>query len=71
MIKGKKLETENYVQVTLKSGKIHPKLFKNPQRAIRIIGVENILKLREIPKDQVKISYSGVDAITGTPEESL
>lgn len=71
MSKSKKPDTGNYFQVVLKGGKIHPKLFKDPQRAIRSVGVENISKLREIPKEQVNVNYTGVDAITGTLEESL
>lgn len=71
MSKNKKPDTGNYIQVVLKGGKIHPKLFKDPQRAIRSVGTENILKLREISKEQVNANYTGVDAITGTPEENL
>ena len=71
MTKSKKLDSGNYYQVTLKNGKIHPKLFRDPQRAIRTLGVENVLKLREVLKEQVNANYTGVDAITGTPEESL
>lgn len=71
MTKSKKLDSGNYYQVTLKNGKIHPKLFRDPQRAIRTVGVENVLKLREVLKEQVNANYTGVDAITGTPEESL
>jgi hypothetical protein len=71
MTKSKKLDSGNYYQVTLKNGKIHPKLFRDPQRAIRSVGVENVLKLREVLKEQVNANYTGVDAITGTPEESL
>lgn len=71
MSKNKKSDLNNYYQVTLKNGKIHPKLFKDPQRAIRTVGVENILNLREVPKDQVNINYTGVDAITVFPDENL
>lgn len=73
MVKGKKsqADTGNYYQVIMKNGKTYAKLFKDPQRAIRTVGVENILKLREVLKEQVTTNYTGIDAITGTPEESL
>ena len=73
MTKGKKAQQDsgNYFQVILKNGKTHAKLFRDPQRAIRSVGVENILKLREVLKEQVNANYTGIDAITGTPEESL
>lgn len=71
MTKGKKSDSGNYFQVILKDGKTYQKLFKDPQRAIRTVGIDNILKLREVLKEQVNASYTGVDAITGTPEESL
>ena len=71
MAKVKNSDSGNYYQVVLTNGKTHPKLFKDPQRAIRSVGVENVLKLREVMKEQVTANYTGVDAITGTPEESL
>ena len=62
----------NYIQVTMKNGKTYEKLFKDPQRAIRAVGgIDNVLQLREIPKEQVDIKYIGVDAITDTPENEL
>lgn len=73
MSKGKKVQQDsgNYFQVILRDGKTYQKLFKDPQRAIRTVGIDNILKLREVLKEQVTANYTGVDAITGTPEESL
>lgn len=72
MVKGKKSQdTGNYYQVIMKNGKTYGKLFRDPQRAIRTVGAENVLKLREVLKEQVTANYTGVDAITGAPEESL
>ncbi len=62
----------NYIQVIMKNGKTYEKLFKDPQRAIRAVGgIENVLQLREILKEQVDTKYTGVDAITDTPENEL
>lgn len=62
----------NYIQVTMKNGKIFEKLFKDPQRAIRAVGgIENVKYLREILKEQVDTRYTEVDSITGTPENEL
>jgi hypothetical protein len=61
----------NYVQVIKKNGKTHDKLFKDPQRAIRAVGIENVKYLREVLKEQVNARYADIDAITGTPENEL
>lgn len=61
----------NYIQVIKKNGKTHDKLFKDPQRAVRAVGVENIKYLREVLKEQVNSIYVEVDSLTGTKEEEL
>ena len=61
----------NYVQVIKKNGKTHDKLFKDPQRAVRVVGIENVKYLREVLKEQVNAKYVDLDAITGTPENEL
>ncbi len=61
----------NYVQVIKKNGKTHDKLFKDPQRAVRVVGVENVKYLREVLKEQVNAKYVDLDAITGTKENEL
>ena len=62
----------NYIQVTMKNGKTYEKLFKDPQRAIRAVGgIDNVVSLREILKEQVDTRYTEVDSITGTPENEL
>ena len=61
----------NYIQVIKKNGKTHDKLFKDPQRAVRSVGVENIKYLREVLKEQVNARYADIDAIAGTPENEL
>lgn len=61
----------NYIQVIKKNGKTHDKLFKDPQRAVRAVGVENIKYLREVLKEQVNAKYADIDAISGTKENEL
>ena len=61
----------NYVQVIKKNGKTHDKLFKDPQRAVRVVGIENVKYLREVLKEQVNAKYLDLDAITGTKENEL
>ena len=61
----------NYIQVIKKNGKTHDKLFKDPQRAVRAVGVENIKYLREVLKEQVNSRYTEIDAVTGTKENEL
>jgi len=62
----------NYVQVIMKNGKTHQKLFKDPQRAIRAVGgVDNVRSLREVLKEQVNTKYTEIDSLTGTPENEL
>jgi hypothetical protein len=61
----------NYIQVIKKNGKTHDKLYKDPQRAVRAVGVDNIKYLREVLKEQVNSRYVEVDSLTGTPENEL
>lgn len=61
----------NYIQVIKKNGKTYEKLFKDPQRAVRAVGVENIKYLREVLKEQVNVKYADIDAISGTKENEL
>ena len=61
----------NYIQVIKKNGKTHDKLFKDPQRAVRAVGVENVKYLREVLKEQVNAKYADIDAISGTKENEL
>jgi len=62
----------NYIQVIMKNGKTHQKLFKDPQRAIRAVGgVDYVKYLREVLKEQVLTKYTDVDSLTGTPENEL
>ena len=62
----------NYVQVIMKNGKTHQKLFKDPQRAIRAVGgVDHVKYLREVLKEQVNAKYIEVDSLTGVPENEL
>jgi hypothetical protein len=64
-------KSKNYFQVVLKNGKIHPKLYKSPLRALKEVGSENIKMLREVLAEQVNAKYADIDAITGTPENEL
>ena len=62
----------NYIQVIMKNGKTHQKLFKDAQRAIRAVGgVDNVRYLREVLKEQVNAKYVDADSLTGTPENEL
>ena len=61
----------NYIQVIKKNGKTYEKLFKDPQRAIRAVGIDNIKYLREVLKEQVNAKYISEDSITGTKENEL
>lgn len=61
----------NYIQVIKKNGKVHDKLYKDPQRAIKAVGIENIKHLREVQKEQVNSRYVEVDSLTGVPENEL
>lgn len=62
----------NYIQVVMKNGKVHQKLFKDPQRAIRAVGgVDNVKYMREILKEQVNAKYVDADSLTGTLENEL
>lgn len=73
MVKERKsiVELGNYVQVILKNGKTHPKLFKDPIKAINTIGMDSIKMLREVFKEQVTAKYIEVDSLTGTRENEL
>jgi len=64
-------KSKNYFQVVLKNGKIHPKLYKSPLRALKEVGSENIKMLREVLAEQVNAKYADIDAITGTKENEL
>lgn len=61
----------NYLQVITKKGKAFGKLFKDPQKAIRAVGIENIKCMREVLKEQVNAKYISEDSLTGTPENEL
>jgi hypothetical protein len=61
----------NYIQVITKKGKTFGKLFKDPQKAIRAVGIENIKYMREVLKEQVNAKYISEDSLTGTPENEL
>ena len=61
----------NYIQVITKKGKTFGKLFKDPQKAIRAVGIENIKYMREVLKEQVNARYISEDSLTGTPENEL
>lgn len=63
--------SKNFFQVVLLNGKTHPKLFKDPIRAMREVGSENIKLLREVFAEQVNVRYNDVDAISGTKENEL
>lgn len=65
------MKTKNYFQVILKNGKTHPKLFRDPIKAVNEVGSGNILKLREVLAEQVTTKYVDPDAITGTKEGEL
>lgn len=65
------VELGNYVQVIMKNGKTHPKLFKDPLRAIAALGIGNIKMMREVFKEQVNAKYADADALTGIPENEL
>lgn len=64
-------KSKNYLQVVLHNGKTHPKLFKDPKRALEEVGSENIKMLREVLHEQVNVKYADVDAITGLKENEL
>jgi len=63
--------SKNYFQIVLTNGKTHPKLFKDPVRAVREVGSENIKTLREVLAEQVNMKYNDIDAISGTKENEL
>ena len=65
------MKTKNYYQVILKNGKTHPKLFRDPARAIATVGIKNIKMLREVLETQVTTKYTEIDSLTGTPENEL
>lgn len=65
------MKTKNYFQVILKNGKTHPKLFRDPIKAVNEVGSGNILKLREVLAEQVNTKYVEADSLTGTKEGEL
>ncbi len=65
------MKTKNYFQVILKNGKTHPKLFRDPIKAVNEVGSGNILKLREVLAEQVNTKYVDPDSLTGTKEGEL
>jgi hypothetical protein len=53
--------TKNYYQVLLKTGKVHPSLYINPQTAIRKVGgLENVKEIRAIRAELVEAQYNEV-----------
>jgi len=65
------MKTENYFQVILKNGKTHPKLFRDPAKAMKEVGSGNIKMLREVLACQVTAKYTEIDSLTGTKENEL
>lgn len=65
------MKSNNYFQVILKNGKTHPKLFRDPIKAVNEVGSGNILKLREVLAEQVTAKYVEADSLTGTKEGEL
>ena len=65
------MKTKNYYQVILKNGKTHSKLFRDPAKAIKEIGIDKIKMLREVFAEQVNIKYVEADSLTGTKENEL
>ena len=51
---------QNYYQVVLKTGKVHPSLYVNLQTAIRKVGVENIKEVKEIRAELVNAKYNEI-----------
>ena len=47
----------SYYQVILKSGKVHPSLYKTIPNAIKNVGVENIKEIKEIRSELVDAKY--------------
>lgn len=64
-------DSENYFQIILKNGKIHPKLYKDLQRGVKAVGISNIEKIIEVRKELVNTRFTEVDSLTGTPENEL
>ncbi len=65
------MKTKNYFQVILKNGKTHSKLYRDPARAIKEIGIEKIKMLREVLAEQVNTKYVELDGIALTEENKL
>jgi len=47
----------SYYQVILKSGKVHPSLYKTIPNAIKNVGIENIKEIKEIRSELVDAKY--------------
>lgn len=65
------MKSKNFFQVILKNGKTHSKLYRDPARAIKEVGIEKIKMLREVLAEQVNVKYAEIDAITFTEENKL
>lgn len=51
---------QNYYQVVLKTGKVHPSLYVNLQTSIRKVGVENVKEIKEIRAELVNAKYNEI-----------
>lgn len=47
----------SYYQVILKSGKIHPSLYKTIPNAIKHVGIGNIKEIKEVRSELVEAKY--------------
>jgi hypothetical protein len=47
----------SYYQVILKSGKIHPSLYKTIPNAIKNVGIGNIKEIKEVRSELVEAKY--------------
>jgi hypothetical protein len=47
----------SYYQVILKSGKIHPSLYKTIPNAIKNVGIGNIKEIKEVRSELVDAKY--------------
>lgn len=65
------MKSKNFFQVILKNGKTHSKLYRDPQRAIKEVGISRIKMLREVLAEQVNVKYTEVDAISYTEENKI
>lgn len=44
----------SYYQVILKTGKVHPSLYKTPAMAIKKVGIRNIERIVEVRRELVE-----------------